>query len=211
MLHGTRSGRVWSPMSMQSTTTFRSDESFTVRTFRRWVDSRPMSDVNHYELVRGRIVMTPPAGWTHASLGALIVGLLEVHVRRHRLGKVFDASLGYILPSGDVLEPDASFVSTRRFEANRPSRPNEYLRAVPNLVVEILSPGTAVRDRGEKKDLYEQGGVDEYWIVDSDHRAVTVFMAGPRGYGAGRTAIGGALRSRVLPKLRVSVAKLFQD
>lgn len=196
---------------MPSTTTFRSDESFTLRTFRRWVDSRPMSDVNHYELVRGRIVMSPPAGWTHASLGALIVGLLGAHVRRHRLGKVFDASLGYVLPSGDVLEPDASFVSARRFEANRPSRSNEYLRAVPNLVVEILSPGTAVRDRGEKRELYEQNGVDEYWIVDSDHRAVTVFTAGPRGYGAGRTAIGGALRSRVLPKLRVSVAALFSD
>lgn len=198
-------------MSMPFTTTFRSDESFTVRTFRHWVDSRPMSDVNHYELVRGHIVMTPPAGWTHSGLAVRIVALLDAHVRRHRLGRVFESSLGYILPSGDVLEPDASFVSTRRFEANRPSRPNEYLRAIPNLVVEILSPGTAVRDRGEKKDLYEQGGVDEYWIVDSDHRAVTVFSAGARGYGGGRTAIAGALRSRVLPKLRVSVAKLFQD
>lgn len=196
---------------MLSTTTFRSDESFTPRTFRRWVDSRPMADVNHYELVRGRIVMTPPAGWTHASVGARIVGLLDAHVRRHRLGTVFDSSLGYILPSDDVLEPDASFVSTARFEANRPSRPNEYLRAVPNLVVEILSPGTAARDRTEKKELYEQNGVDEYWIVDSDHRAVTVFVREPRGYGAGRTAIGGTFRSRVLPKLRVSVTLLFQS
>jgi hypothetical protein len=119
-----------------------------------------------------------PGGWTHSGLAVRIVALLDAHVRRHRLGRVFESSLGYILPSGDVLEPDASFVSTRRFEADRPSRPNEYLRAVPNLVVEILSPGTAVRDRGEKKDLYEQGGVDEYWIVDSDHRAVTVFTAG---------------------------------
>lgn len=196
---------------MPSTATFRSDESFTVRTFRRWVDARPMSDVHHYELVRGRIVMTPPAGWTHAGLGARIVGLLDAHVRRHRLGRVFDSSLGYVLPSGDVLEPDASFVSTRRFEAHRPTRPNEYLRAVPNLVVEILAPGTAARDRSEKKDLYEQNGVDEYWIVDSDHRAITVFTRGPRGYGAGRTAIGGTLRSRVLPKLRVALPKLFQD
>lgn len=211
MLHGSRRGWVYSPLSMPFTTTFRSDESFTPRTFRRWVDSRPTADVNHYELVRGRIVMTPPAGWTHAGVGVRIGGLLDAHVRRHGLGKVFDSSLGYILPSDDVLEPDASFVSTARFEASRPSRPNEYLRAVPNLVVEILSPGTAVRDRTEKKELYEQNGVDEYWIVDSEHRAVTVFTREPRGYGAGRTAIAGTLRSRALPKLRVPLATLFDD
>ena len=98
-----------------------------------------------------------------------------------------------------------------RFAANRPSRPHEYLRAVPHLVVEILSPGTALRDRTEKKDLYEKNGVDEYWTVDSDRRAVTIFTRRPSGYGAGRTAIGGTLRSRVLPKLRVSLAKLFDD
>ena len=198
-------------MPMSAATTFRSDARFTYRTFRRWVDTRPTSDVNRYELVAGRIVMTPPAGWTHASIENRIATILGAHVRRHGLGIVFGSSLGFILPSGDILEPDASFVSTARFEANPPSRPNEFLRAVPELVVEILSPGTAARDRTEKKALYEQSQVDEYWIVDPEHRAVAVLARGPHGYGAGRTVIAGTLRSRVLPKLRVLVAKLFDD
>jgi len=169
-----------------------------------------MSDINRYELVSGRIVMTPPAGWTHASIESKIAALLGEHVRRHKLGIVFGSTLGYDLPSGDTLEPDASYVSAERFAAQPPNRPDEFLRIVPNLVVEILSPGSAKRDRLEKKALYEANGVDEYWIVDGRHRAVTLFSLGPNGYDAGRTVIAGSLRSAVLPKLRVPVAKLFE-
>lgn len=43
---------------------------------------------------------------------------------------------------------------------------------VPVLAVEFLSPGTAVRDRGVKRRIYQQAGVPEYWIVDLDARLV---------------------------------------
>ena len=195
---------------MPLTTTFRSDTAFTQRTFRRWVDARPMSDIHRYELVAGRIVMTPPAGWTHASVENRIAVFLGEHVRRHKLGLVFGSSLGYDLPSGDTLEPDASYVSAERFAAQPPSRPDEFLRIVPNLVVEVLSPGSAKRDRTEKKSLYAANGVDEYWIVNGRHRTVTVFSLGPHGYDAGRTVMAGALRSRALPRLRVPIARLFE-
>jgi Uma2 family endonuclease len=195
---------------MPLTTTFRSETSFTQRTFRRWVDARPRSDINHYELVGGRIVMTPPAGWLHESIEGRVVALLGQHVSHHRFGIVFGSSAGYNLPSGDTLEPDASYVSTERFAAHPPARPEEFLRAVPSLVVEILSPATAKRDRTEKKAVYELNGVEEYWIVDGRHRAVTVFSIGSNRYDAGRTVIAGSLRSRVLPRLRVPVAKLFE-
>jgi len=130
---------------------------------------------------------------------------------RHELGIVFGSSAGYDLPSGDMLEPDASYISGERFAAHPPNRPDEFLRVVPNLVVEILSPATAKRDRTEKKALYEANGVDEYWIVNGRHRTVTVFSLGPHGYDAGRTVMAGSLRSSVLPKLRVPVAKLFEQ
>ena len=209
MLSAKRGRGLWSVMPMPTETTFRSDQSFTPRSFRRWVEARPMSDVHRYELVAGRIVMTPPAGWTHASLGVRIGRLLDTHVERYGLGRVFDSSLGCILPSGDVLEPDVSFVSAKRFAADPPSRPNDFLRAVPDLVVEILSPGTAARDQTEKKVLYEQNGMNEYWIVDTDARTVTVFSRRRGGFDAGRTLSAGTLRSRVLPKLRIPLARLF--
>jgi Uma2 family endonuclease len=200
---------VWSMRTMPSERTFRSDATFTQRTFRRWVDSRPMADINRYELVRGHIVMTPPAGWLHGSIEAHVVMSLGQHVVRHRLGHVFGSSVGYSPPSGDVLEPDASYVSAERCASCPPTRPEQYVGAVPNLVVEIRSPATATGDRTEKKAIYEGSGVDEYWIVDHRHRAVTVFSLVEGRYDSGRTMIAGTVKSRVLPKLRIAIPKLF--
>ena len=194
---------------MTSAIAFRSEEKFTQKQFRRWVEGRPRHDINHYELLDGRIVMTPPAGWTHARLDNRLARLIGEHVDHLNLGIVLGSSGGYDLPSGDTVEPDASFVSSERLRSNPPSRPDEFLRVVPNLVVEILSPATAKRDRTEKKEIYERNAVDEYWIVDPRTKTVTVFHLGAGGYDTGLVVGDGTLRSRVLPKLRLDVKKLF--
>jgi len=190
-------------------TAFLSDDLFTQREFRRWLDERPSSDINHYELLDGRIVMTPPAGWTHSDVATQLVRALSDHVVRHSLGKVFESSAGYELPSGDTLEPDVSFVSTARFATRLPRTPNQFLRMAPNLVVEILSPSTARRDQTEKKDIYARNGVDEYWIVDPTKRIVTVFSLVRRRYATGRAFKAGRIRSRVLPGLDLAVEHVF--
>jgi Uma2 family endonuclease len=190
-------------------TAFRSEEEFTQQQFRRWVDQRPRADINHYELIHGRIVMTPPAGQIHASVEATLAYLLGQHVANNRLGTVFGSSAGYDLPSGDTVEPDLSFVSRERLSAAPSTGPDEFLSVAPNLVVEILSPSTARRDLTEKKSIYERNGVDEYWIVDPRRKAVTVFHLVKHAYDAGSIFKNGAVRSRVLPKLRVTVEKLF--
>ena len=46
----------------------------------------------------------------------------------------------------------------------------------PDLIVEILSPSTAKRDKSEKKDLYEKHGIKEYWIVDTANRSIEVYL-----------------------------------
>lgn len=47
---------------------------------------------------------------------------------------------------------------------------------VPDLVVEVLSPGTEKRDRGIKKNLYEKYGVKEYWLVNPETKSVEVYL-----------------------------------
>jgi Uma2 family endonuclease len=194
---------------MSVETAFHSDERFDQKAFRHWLNERPPSDINHYELIDGRIVMTPPAGWPHGGIGAIVAGCLNSHVRKDKLGVVLDSSAGYELPSGDTVEPDASYISAARFAAGPKPATGKFLRIVPNLVVEILSPSTLHRDRTEKKTLYERNGVDEYWIVDPARKEVTVFRLGKRGFGSGTTAIGGPIRSRLLPGLGLAVEELF--
>ncbi|MGH7789496.1 MAG: Uma2 family endonuclease [Candidatus Binatia bacterium] len=119
--------------------------------FRRWLTRRPASDLNHYELLDGRIVMTPPAGWPHGRIDATLAHLLRAHVAQHHLGIVLGSSTGYDLPSGDTVEPDVSFISSAQFAAGPSPTRGRFLHIVPTLIVEILAPSTAPGVSGETK------------------------------------------------------------
>jgi Uma2 family endonuclease len=191
-------------------TTFISTDRFDQRTFKRWVETRPATDINHYELADGRIVMTPPAGWGHGEVGSRANRNISDFVDKHKLGKVFDSSTGYDLPTGDTLEPDVSFISSERWAKGPHVGRRHFLRIVPNLVVEILSASTEHRDRGEKRKIYEANGVDELWLVDPTRREVTIFQLVGGRYGQGRRyGIRQTLRSRSLPEFRAPVRFLF--
>jgi len=66
-----------------------------------------------------------------------------------------------------VVEPDL-------FVVPRATSPETHWRDLekPILVVEVLSPSTARRDRGIKHHLYQRGGIPEYWVVDPDARLI---------------------------------------
>ncbi len=191
-------------------TAFISTETFTQKRFKDWVENRPMGDINRYELASGKIVMTPPAAWEHAKIEAKVIRSLEDFVSKHNLGTVFGSSAGYELPSGDTLEPDASFISRERWSKGPQPRRGQFLKIAPNLVVEILSPATARRDRTEKKRVYETNGVDEYWLVDPHRREITVFhLTGGRYDDGNRFEARQKLRSEVLVGLEVLTRLLF--
>lgn len=194
---------------------FRSEDRFTPDQFRDWLDALPAAAVGRFELVNGRIVVTPPAGWAHAIVEASLCGLVGAHVAEHRVGVVLGSSAGFDLALGakrrDTLQPDLSFVATDRWEAGHAARSGTrgFLSLAPNLVVEILSPSTARRDRGEKKRAYARAGVDEYWIVDAERREVTVHVRGGRWFDDGTVVRDGIVPSRTLPGLALTVGALF--
>lgn len=191
-------------------TAFVSTETFTQGEFKHWVERRPLTDLNRYELINGRIMMTPPAGWGHGEVGARVLRFLGNFVEEHDLGRVFDSSTGYELPSGETLEPDASFISHERWAKGPQTRRAQFSKIVPTLVVEILSPATARRDRLDKKRIYEANGVEEFWLVDPDRREAVVFHLIRGKYDSGiRYSASQTLRSRVLPGFALAVRSLF--
>ncbi|HEV8712248.1 MAG TPA: Uma2 family endonuclease [Candidatus Binatia bacterium] len=191
-------------------TAFISTETFTPDEFEAWLADLPSWDENHYELINGSVVMTPPAGWPHGNTEARIVYALSGCARQYQLGEVFGSSTGYRLPSGDTLEPDVSFISYARLQAGPPPQRGKFLEIVPNLVVEILSTTTAVRDRTEKKAIYERNGVEEYWLVDTDRRSLIVFRLSADLYGLPLTfGPADVLTSAVLPQLSLLVSEVF--
>jgi Uma2 family endonuclease len=166
---------------------FESTESLSPEQFAEFVAERErVGDSSHYELLNGRVVMNPPAGYPHGSIGNRIQRLIGNYVAESSLGEVFDSSQGFELPSGDTVEPDHSFVSRERWELAPPPEHGKFLRVVPDLVAEVLSTRTASQDRGEKKAIYERNGVREYWLVDPRARCLTQFLAVGGGFDSGR-------------------------
>ena len=100
------------------------------------------------------------------------------------------------------MQPDVLFVSTERLSIVR-----DQVWGTPDLVVEVLSSGTARRDRHEKLDWYRQYGVRECWLVDpSNERVVVVDFVEP----AERASRGvESIRSAVLPALEASAFGIF--
>lgn len=188
--------------------TFESVEGVSPADFVRFLAERP-DDLYRCELLNGRIVMSPPTGWPGAEVELDIAVVLKNHAQAHAAGRVFGASQGFSLPTCDVVAPDASFVSSARWEAAPPPEPGAFLTVVPDLVVEVLSRSTASRDRGEKKAIYARNGVREYWLLDLHDRSVTQFVLDGSAYDPGtRFDVTETITSTVLPDLTLPVAQL---
>ncbi|MFN2426278.1 MAG: Uma2 family endonuclease [Candidatus Binatia bacterium] len=190
-------------------TAFRSSERFTQTEFLIWLEEHGAMLSGTCELIGGSIVMAPPAGYPHSSVVTRLVFAMTDHVRTRELGQVEAPSAGYALPSGDTLEPDVSFLANASLARGPRPRHGEMFRIVPDLVVEVLSPSTQRYDRTEKKALYARNGVDEYWLVDTVDRVVTVFQRRGNIYDDGVEYREGEIGSRVLPALGLHVADVF--
>lgn len=128
-------------------------------------------DGNKYELVRGELFVTPPPTDEHETIAAKLTEILVPYVRSQRLGHVYRPK-AVMRFRGSEVEPD---LMVRREHPDRRGIDSDWTRApIPILVVEIASPYTRRRDGGEKKTLYLDAGVHEYWTVDPETRAVTI-------------------------------------
>ena len=189
---------------------FESTGTMSQTAFRTFVAKRSRHDANHYELLNGRIVMNPPAGYPHGRVEHRLQRVLARLATDRGLGEVFGSSQGYELPSGDTVEPDTSFVSAERWSQMPAPEEGAFLHFVPDLVVEVLSQSTSAYDRGEKKAIYERNGVREYWLLDWRAQQLTVFRLLDGQYDLGTTfSVADRARSWVLPDLDFAVRELL--
>ena len=132
-------------------------------------------DGNRYEAIEGNLYMTPAPSILHHRLTRALYEALRPLLAAPKRGELFWAPVGVEFPStGEGVQPDLFFVS----DEYRGIIGEHGIVGAPDLVVEILSPSTASRDRGIKRRLYERQGVREYWIVDPDEMAIDVWRFG---------------------------------
>ena len=124
-----------------------------------------------YEIIEGVKVMAPSPSWEHGETNSTLVMIFKMYCRKNDCGKVFGDNIDIHLPDEkNVLKPDLSVFKDRSLFKH-----GKNIYGVPDLVVEILSPSTANRDFGIKKDIYEKSGVKEYWIVNHKDKSIHVF------------------------------------
>ena len=139
---------------------------------RTYADYLETSDDERYELLHGELVMAPAPREIHQYFLIKLAAKVETFVDERNLGTVYCAPFDVVLSDTNVVQPDLLFISNERAHSITP----DNIQGAPDLVVEILSPTTAERDRTVKSELYAQHGVHEYWIVDPDARTITVFL-----------------------------------
>jgi Uma2 family endonuclease len=144
-------------------------------TRQRWTYSEfarlPSEGSTRYEIIDGELVVTPSPTGRHQRIVTDMVTLLNVFVRSHDLGQLFTGPLDVLFAEGDYLEPDILFVRGDRAQLVT----DRGVEGPPDLVVEVVSPSTAARDRGIKLERYRLYGVPEYWVVDPEERTVEVW------------------------------------
>jgi Uma2 family endonuclease len=134
-------------------------------------------DGSRHEILAGSLVVTPSPRPAHQRVVLRLAMALEAHFRHHAGTEVFVSPIDLILTPHDILQPDLLVIDDPRSVTDR------GIEGTPLLVIEVLSKGTAVRDRGRKARRYAELGIPHYWLVDPDARRVEAFRLTGHRYG----------------------------
>jgi Uma2 family endonuclease len=173
--------------------------------YARW-EQLPDDD-NRYEVIDGVLYMTTAPSFFHQWIVLALAQYIGIPAKEQGLAFAAIAPIGVLMPGCDPVQPD--FVVVRKDNAAiiRDGR----IRGVPDLLVEVLSPGNAANDEEVKLRAYARAGVPEYAIVDPRDRTLRRYrIAAPGRYGAPIVAHESeTIAFDCLPSLHLSIAALF--
>lgn len=129
-------------------------------------------DGNKYELVRGELFVTPPPNVDHEMISSRLTRILDPYVEAQKLGMVFRPR-AVMRFEGSEVEPD--LMVRQPSEGVGKSWDNA---PTPLLMVEVFSGSTRRRDQVQKRSLYMDAGVAEYWMIDPERRSITSVRLG---------------------------------
>lgn len=166
------------------------------------------------ELIKGKIFkMSPAPNTRHQVISTNLQGNLFIYLRDQPC-KLFSAPFDVRLFDSKrsasanrdiytVVQPDLCVIcdSTKLDEKG--------CLGAPDLVIEILSPGNSQKEMYNKFLLYQECGVREYWLVDTDRSAVLLYILNESGKYVGLQPAIQVLRSTIFPDLKIDLEKIF--
>ncbi len=148
------------------------ERRYTCQDYLAWPDEE------RWEIIGGEAYnMSPAPGTRHQRVTARLYSRFEKGFERSPCS-VFIAPTDVVLSEHDVVQPDVLVVCDEKKITEK------NIQGVPDLVVEVLSPNTAIKDKREKRLLYEKAGVREYLIIDPTEQYVERYLLDEKGsYG----------------------------
>jgi Uma2 family endonuclease len=167
-------------------------------------DYDALPDQPRCELLFGRLyVAASPTPW-HQLVALFLWRHLESTAEACG-GFAASAPLDVVLADHSVVQPDVIYISAGHQPIIR-----KRIEGAPDLVIEVVSPGSGRRDRGEKLSLYAQTGIREYWIVDPEARQIE-FLVNESGSFIVSLPVAGVYRSEQIPELDLDVADFWRQ
>ena len=166
-------------------------------------------DRSKLELIAGVLYMSPPPEYTHDYVVSKLLRLLTAHlIETDDKGTLLVPRAAIWTSARTYLEPDLFYVSAELEAQFDPKH-----RETADLVIEVISPGSAFYDRNTKAETYAALGVRELWLIDETAETVEVRrQAGGGVFDGGRAfGRGESVESNIFPTLRLPVEQLFAD
>lgn len=165
-------------------------------------------DGKRHEVINGELIMTPAPNIFHQTVSNNLEFELNSFIKKKNVGKMFHAPTDVKLSETNVVQPDIIFVTVERSNIIT----ENFIDGAPDLIIEILSPGTAYYDLIEKKELYERFEVKEYWIVDPKKRRVEIYQNAAQQFELNqRIELEGFAKSLVIEGFEVSLEMIFSQ
>lgn len=142
---------------------------YTAEEVRRFPDDRL-----RYEVIRGELFVTPAPGTPHQRAVRDLCMQLHAYLTAHGLGEALPSPFEVEFAEDTAVQPDVIVM----LEAQRRRLTPKRLRGAPALAIEIVSYSSKRTDRLQKRQLYQEEGVPEYWIVDIEQRHVERWRPG---------------------------------
>jgi Uma2 family endonuclease len=164
-------------------------------------------DGKRYEVIEGVLYMTTAPSNFHQWIVRRLERLVGIPAEDQGLALCFPAPIGVLMPGCDPVQPDYVVVLASNASIIRGGR----IRGVPNLIIEVLSPGSVAYDQGVKLEAYARAGVPEYAIIDPAARMLSHYRlvaeeqySEPRVFSEAETAT-----FECLPTINMPIAHLF--
>ncbi|MEP7107749.1 MAG: Uma2 family endonuclease [Ferruginibacter sp.] len=123
------------------------------------------------EVIENTLYMTPAPDFFHQELSLELSASIFNELKSTNAGKCVAAPMDVFLDAENAYQPDILFIATENLGIIREGK----IKGAPDLIIEILSPGSIKFDKITKRTVYERNGVREYFIVDPKTKEVITY------------------------------------